>query len=828
MPGRMHVRAGAAEPTMLDSVHVASAARPRSRSREAASGIGSAGAPPGRDTATRRPAAAEWPLTLTLLLLLTVACGALGPLLRGSWWWWMMTLVAALVLVSAGLLSRAGLRRRLVPVGSLAVLLLSLTLFFGGGTGLLWLIPMPKTVGVFLSLVATGTESIAQQSVPAQVTAGILFLMAAGAGLIALLMYVLAVTLRAPALAGIPVLVPLLVPGAIESGPANFVVLVLTAIAYLVLLRVDVRRRRSLDALKSAEGGAARIFVSSMRRQPAPGWSTVAVGAAAIVAALVISAVTPGLNGTGEARQGSNALLFGSGVSPMINLGQDLRRPEPGPVLHYTTTASRRSYFTLLTLDSLVGATWTARIDGVEKSNSVGNIDRPSGLTSSVATTDAETSIVIDGLRTRWLPVPSRTVAVEGLTGSWHWDTRTRAIAGSDTSTLGQKYTAASLEVQPTADQMRASSRIYSSTLLGNLDLPAQMPDIIERTAREVTAGTTSPYDAAVAMQDYLNSSEFSYDTESPVDEGYDGGGVDVVGVFLEKKRGYCVHFASAMAVMARSLGILSRISLGYLPGVKSQDLEQGLGQYLVDSHDLHAWPELYFVGVGWVPFEPTPGRGTVPNYESPTAAGTPAVAPVQGAPTTAPGTGRDPLAGDAPLLGNSASVATQSVDVIGRVGLLALAIVLLLLVPGAARELQRAGHRRRIRSGALSRSAASLAAWTEVCDSALDHNVDVAETETPREFASRLARVLGEQSPAAGVLDSLLVDVERARFDRIAHAEASEPGRAVQVGVGVAEVTAAIRAGSTRRDRVRAVLWPKSLFRAAWMRLNGRSLRNA
>lgn len=791
-------------------------------------GTSPSGGTPGTPTVRRggSPVAAEWPLTFAVLLLLTVSCTALGPLLRGSWWWWMMALVAAVVLVGSGLLRRVGLARALVPVAGLAILLASLTLFFGGGSGLLWLIPTPQTLGVLQDLIATGSESIAQQSVPAEVTGGILFLLAAGAGLIAVLMYVLAVTLRVPALAGVPVLIPLLVPGAIESGPANLVVLVLTSVAYLVLLRVGMRARRSALAVTSAERSTARVFVSSMRRQSAPAWGTASAGAVAIVGALVISLATP-VGDTGEGRDGPNALLFGSGVSPMINLGQDLRRPEPGPVLHYTSTSEQQSYFTLLTLDSFVGDTWTARIDGVDRSNSVENISRPPGLAADVATTDAQTSVVIDGVNTRWLPVPARTVAVEGLTGSWHWDTRTHAIAGIDTSTLGQEYDVTSLDVEPTAEQMRSSSRDYPRELSGNLELPAQMPDIVESTAAEVTAGAASAYDAAVALQNYLNGGDFEYDTESPVEEGYDGGGADVVGVFLEKKRGYCVHFASAMATMARSLGIPSRISLGYLPGVRSQDLEQGLGQYLVDSHDLHAWPELYFMGVGWVPFEPTPGRGTVPDYEARAAAEAPAVAPGQVAPTTAPRTERDPLAGDTPLPGDGAAGAADAVNVLGRVGLLLVGVVLVLLVPAIARSVQRAGRRRRIRSGALTRREASLAAWTEVNDCARDHNLEVYDTETPREFAARLARMLGEDSPAAVTLDRLLVDVERARFAREADT-VGEPGRSIEASAGVRQVAAAMRASSSRRDRVRAILWPKSLFLSVWKRLNGLSPRNA
>ena len=97
---------------------------------------------------------------------------------------------------------------------------------------------------------------------------------------------------------------------------------------------------------------------------------------------------------------------------------------------------------------------------------------------------------------------------------------------------------------------------------------------------------------------------------EAPVDDGYDGDGFEVIAEFLEKKSGYCVHFSSAMAILARMAGIPARISLGYLPGDRVVGADTRLS-YTVGTDDLHAWPELYFSGVGWVPFEPTPGAGS-------------------------------------------------------------------------------------------------------------------------------------------------------------------------------------------------------------------------
>ena len=79
---------------------------------------------------------------------------------------------------------------------------------------------------------------------------------------------------------------------------------------------------------------------------------------------------------------------------------------------------------------------------------------------------------------------------------------------------------------------------------------------------------------------------------------------------------GYCEQFAASMAIMARIIGIPARVAVGFLEGDAS-----GPNEYEFSAHDLHAWPELFFPGAGWVRFEPTPGdrAPTVPDYTAPT-----------------------------------------------------------------------------------------------------------------------------------------------------------------------------------------------------------------
>ena len=746
--------------------------------------------------------AARWPLALTQLLLVLVCCAALGPLLRGTAWWWVCAVVASAVLLGSSVFRRLGLPRAVVPLANTAVLLGALTLLFGGGSGLFWLIPTPQTVGTFSGLIAAGGESVAQQSTPAAVTVGILFLLAGGTGLIAILMDLLAVTLRLPAVGAAVALVPLLIPGFIIEDGADLAALVAAAAAFLLLLRVDVYVGRVHEARHSPAGPhAPRAFRSDRPRGPGPMGGSIVVASLTIVGALILSTVAPAFTVGGLVASRSGGLLFGSGVSPMINLGQDLRRPKAGPAFHYTSTGTEQPYFTLLTLDEVIGLNWTARIDAADVQNTVDRIPRPFGLDANVETAPASTTVVIDGVTSQWLPAPARATSIDGLSGRWYWDSRTRAITSRSSNTLGQEYTVSALELKPTAVQLRSSSTNFPASVQGNLQLPVEPPPIIEETARRVTADTTSNYDAAVAMQKYLRSSVFAYDTDAPVEDGYDGGGVDVIGQFLEAKRGYCVHFAATMAAMARTLGIPSRVSLGYLPGVKSQDLEQGLGRYNVDSHDLHAWPELYFVGIGWVKFEPTPGRGIVPNYEQAEDAGTPSTAPGAPGSTNASGLSPDRLADDSALERGASAQTGDAGNQLGIVGFSALGL-LLLLVPGAARRMLRRWRVRRIRS----KNAGASLAWLEVQHTSLDLGVPVRVTETPRAFAVRLER-LGPLDPAsAAALERVLLAVERSRFDR-------SSGQAETLVDDLALVVRGLHVGASVGIRLRALFAPRSLF---------------
>jgi protein-glutamine gamma-glutamyltransferase len=126
--------------------------------------------------------------------------------------------------------------------------------------------------------------------------------------------------------------------------------------------------------------------------------------------------------------------------------------------------------------------------------------------------------------------------------------------------------------------------------------------------AKQVVGDVSSPYAAAAALEAWFRQPSlggFVYDEQPPVAPPNVPALVQFV---TQTKRGYCQHFAGAMALMLRYLGIPSRVAAGFTSGSYDADKHQ----WTVTDHEAHDWVEVYFPGWGWIPFDPTPGRGTL------------------------------------------------------------------------------------------------------------------------------------------------------------------------------------------------------------------------
>ena len=466
---------------------------------------------------------------------------------------------------------------------------------------------------------------------------------------------------------------------------------------------------------------------------------------------------------------------------------------------------------------------WGATDRAVDGDNTVDALPQPDGLSAAVETSEHPIDVTIDEVRTTWLPVPYPTARIEGLDGSWFWDEGSLTVRSVDTNTGGQRYRATLLEVDPTPAQLRSADRDVPGEIEPFLALPEELPAIITDTASTITAASGSPYDAAVAIQSYLRGVDFDYSTEAPVEEGYDGGGFDVIARFLETKSGYCVHFASTMAVLAREVGIPARISIGYTQGTPTEDRVNGVQRVEVDSHDLHSWPELYFEGVGWVPFEPTPGRGSVPDYSRP-GAGEEQAPNVPSAGATTPGaSGRPELDPDRNLAGTDGGAIATAGQLWLRMGVLALVVAALLLAPAAIRIGQRRTRIRRIRRGERPADAA----WDELVATARDLGAGGGGSETPRAFAARLAeRPAVHDAEVGAALLRIRDSVERERYGPTA--ERGDGAPVATLAHDVAAVRSALLADAAAAERVRATLLPASLIDRARTALGERRMAGA
>jgi len=146
------------------------------------------------------------------------------------------------------------------------------------------------------------------------------------------------------------------------------------------------------------------------------------------------------------------------------------------------------------------------------------------------------------------------------------------------------------------------------------LQLPDRLPARVTALASEISGGgLTSQYDRVKATEQYLKSN-YKYSTKSELPKA----GEDFVDDFLfQQKSGYCVHFSSAMVVMLRSQQIPARWVKGFTSGIAVDERVNAVGvkevKYEVSQADAHAWVEVYFPEVGWIPFDPTPGASEEP-----------------------------------------------------------------------------------------------------------------------------------------------------------------------------------------------------------------------
>ena len=655
--------------------------------------------------------------------------------------------------------------------------------------------------------------------VPKEVTAFDPLLVLVGAGVV-LLVDLVAVTCRRATLAGLPLLAAFTLPVAVTGG-MRWEHFVLAAGAFLLLVAAEQLHavgRWGRPLVAESQDGAPTGPSTTARMLGRNGGALVRVLAPSLLLAVAGSLVVP---------DGSGFLSGGSGggdssdvriQNPIADLRRDLVLGPDVNLLRVRTSDPDPSYLRISVLDSFDGDTWRpSRRDLPPSQGLDGEMPPPVGLDERVEQRRHRYELeTMEELESDWLPLPFPAVAADAP-GDWRYDDDTLDVTTTDEDldTADLLYSAVGLRLTPTARQLVEAPPAPAGISSAGTDLPFEdeVPAWLDGLVTEVTQGADSDFEQAVALQDWFrDTTNFTYSTERP-----SGNGLQDLETFLgpDGRVGYCEQFASAMAVMARVAGIPARVAVGFL---RPDALNPGT--WMFSAHDLHSWPELFFAGVGWVRFEPTPAdrAPSVPGY---TTQQVPRVAEETG--PSASASAPSPTRGLRPedSISSEPDEATERGSSRWWWVPLGLAVaVLLLLGP----RLLRARHRR-LRADAASRGGARgvEAAWDEVRATALDLGHHWDDGATLRAQQHRLVRLLREApvgSRASGAaapapvdevraaLEQMVTSLERARFS-VAQVPRQ---RGQEAWASAASVTQALWDRTEPRSARRATWWPRSL----------------
>lgn len=365
--------------------------------------------------------------------------------------------------------------------------------------------------------------------------------------------------------------------GADRSRIGLTAALVATGVAATVALRAHHGPQRT--AVIGGRRSAARVVVPA------------ALAMAAIVA-IAASIVGPRLPGADSApiyeTRGGNSGSVTNVVSPLVDIRSRLTNRSNAEL--FTVQADFESYWRLSALPRFNGNEW-----GLPERS----LSRVDGELAAARDGSAQLrqQITITSLGEKFVPAAADPQAASPQDGlRWNADSSTLLktdgdLAFGDTFEIvsaSPRFEVAALQAATSTD---AGDPIY-------LELPDDFPSSVGDLARSVTSGASTPYETALTLQNWFRS-EFDYSLE--VQAGHSSTAIEG---FLRDRVGYCEQFAGTYAAMMRTLDIPARVAVGFTPGNFNGERFSVLGK------NAHAWPEVWFDGLGWVPFEPTPGRG--------------------------------------------------------------------------------------------------------------------------------------------------------------------------------------------------------------------------
>lgn len=746
-------------------------------------------------------------LTLAAALATALAASALAPV-YADLGWVVRVLGAVLAVATTAAVARSvGVPRAVQPALASAGLAAYVLVVFARTTLRFGLVPSGDTFRLLRATLDQGLLDVQELAPPVPTRPGLVLLAVLGVGAAAVVVDLLAVPMRRAAAAGLPLLLMFAVPAAVMPGGVGAVPFLLGAIGWLVLLLTDGSDRASRWGT-SLQSAAQRRSTAA----PSLGRTGRRISAAALGVAVLVPALLPGLdgrllggNGTGP---GSGDARSTTTYNPLTRLAGQLRLPEPQTLLNYRSEAPA-DYLRLTTLDVFdEDDGWSSsELSGDVEDDAVqSGIPTPPGQSRTATRTTSTEITVTSRLDGPWLPVPfpPEQVAVDG---PWIWDAEAETVFSTRTEVgdLDAPYVVTATPVEPTPVQLRRASTAPEGirTTYGQ---PPQVTDYTRELVARTTAGLDNDYDRVVALQalfrDPANGFRYDVDASSPGENA-----PDALENFLRGRVGFCEQYSSAMAAMTRSLGIPSRVAVGFIPGQLQRD-----GSYEVTTSEAHAWPEVWFGGAGWVRFEPTPRGSEVstPTYSTPSDDADEQTAPAEGSPSApvAPAPAA-PSEGDIVDRAGQDGVAgaAGADDDTGRGGQLLVGLPVLLLLLATPALVAAARRRHRLRAGG------PRVVWEVLQDDVVDVGHRFRPADSPRAAAQHLLarRRLGTDGEAA--LLRLAAATERARYAR-PDAAATGPGADPNAREDVATVRSALLRTCGREQRWRARLLPSSLVR--------------
>lgn len=755
------------------------------------------------------------------------------------WTWLVQSFIAVALVAGVAALTRS-LR---APVwaqllGMIGGLLLALTWLFPSGEEFLGVLPAPQTFAHFAGLMTQSVEDMRSYGVKVPDTHPLLFVTVLGVGAVAVVVDLLTVGLRRPALAGLPMLAIYSVPVAVYVDSVPAVPFVVGATGFLWLLVADnVDRVRRFGRRFTGDGRDVDVWEPSPLA--AAGRRLAVVGVAlAVLLPVAVPGMTTGLlqtvgsSGTGDGPGGGGTSGLGR-VNLFAALSGQLRQSETTELVKVTTTEQDPFYLRFGVADEINQDGFRSRGPSgktVSRGLPVPAETNRSGVTRERHHARVEVSANFD---MQLLPTYADPVSTEHLDSSWFYDDTMQVIYSNRSRTKNKKYEFDYVRSQYTAGALRSAAPLPSGNPIRQQFTRVPPVREVQQLVAGLTKNTKTQYDGVRAIYDYFSRNNgFSYSLQTETGTS----GRDIVD-FLHHKIGFCQQYAAAMAWLVRAAGVPARVAFGFTNGSNRRD-----GTMTLTNLNLHAWTEVYFDGFGWVPFDATPAASVPGSTRSEWAPDTDAPDPISPSAAPSAGAGGDASVGpDGARRPEKDPSEVQGVDggaitasgptwpwwTLGA----ALLLLALLAVPALRRTLLRRRRQVLVTAAGMGGGAGvdgdalpgvpwvvvtgaeaerarrdAHAAWDELIDTLVDFRVLIDESETPRATADRLFTGGLVTGAAAEGMRLLSRAEERARYAR-------DPVQGARLTEALRAVRRALSARADGRTRLLAATLPPSVL---------------